>query len=627
MRTVTFVTKQSGTLVTALSDSENGINGNDAIDYDYSIIKIEHNNVSFDGRQKHVGLIIDEFDAAMNPIEFTVTSDSELNVSWYLKLDGLLDLEGESQLIQGTESELDVTSKGEIERDQQGSADLYTYNYWSSPVGVSNITSNNNSYTLTDVMRDGDNPINWITSGYNGSNSTPIGIADYWIWKYANQPNDDYSSWQHVRSTGTLNAGEGFTMKGPGSGAIADEQNYVFIGKPNNGDINLTLNPGNDYLLGNPYPSAIDADQFILDNGSVVDGNGNTTGTLYFWEHWGGGSHNLTDYQGGYATYTLAGGVPAAAMGTNDPDVGTGGTPTKTPGRYIPVSQGFFVVAEDGGTINFNNGQRIFKRESTNSVFMEANPGNDLTFNSNNEDNTFENPQFGTDERIQIRLGFNSVNTMRRQLLLTVDEKASEQIDWGYDGQLNEDQMDDLYWLIEDQKFTIQGIGVLEDQTVLPLGIHTSVDGLNTITLDDVLNAPENFEIYIHDTELGIYYDLIGDGSYEFFLPSGENLTRFNLVFQRESLSIEEEENEVTQELNVHYSNASNSIVLINPKQKVIKSLEMYNVLGQLIFSTDDIISDSYCEFELNNLSTGTYVLQIKGENGSKLSTKNVLVE
>ena len=56
--------------------------------------------------------------------------------------------------------------------------------------------------------------ITFITNSYDGTSGTPIGIADYWIWKFANQPDDDYSAWQHVRSNGTLSAGEGFTMKG-----------------------------------------------------------------------------------------------------------------------------------------------------------------------------------------------------------------------------------------------------------------------------------------------------------------------------------------------------------------------------------------------------------------------------
>ena len=94
--------------------------------------------------------------------------------------------------------------------------------------------------------------------GYDGTDGTPVELADYWIWKFANGASDTYSAWQHVRSAGTIDAGEGFTMKGPASGGISDDQNYVFSGKPNNGDIDITLNSGSDYLVGNPYPSVLE---------------------------------------------------------------------------------------------------------------------------------------------------------------------------------------------------------------------------------------------------------------------------------------------------------------------------------------------------------------------------------
>lgn len=411
-----FVTQTENTdLVSAVTIPSKGVNGNDAVTYDWSIVRIEHNDITYNNNQGHLGLFINEEDSSLNPIEYHVTNDSEVNVSWYLKLDGFMDLEGESQLVQGDDSMLDPTSKGKIEQDQQGTADKYTYNYWASPVSIINQTSNNLDYSVSDVLMDGSTatnpqPINWISSGYDGTNTNPIGLADYWIWKFANLTSGEYSAWQHIRSGGSLTPGEGFTMKGPGTGSILTDQNYVFVGKPNNGDISLTINAGNDYLVGNPYPSAIDANQFILDNGPELDYDPTTdatptlSGTLYFWEHWGGGSHILSEYQGGYATYNFSGAVAAASMGTNDPDVGTGGTPTKTPGRYIPVGQGFFVVGENTGTINFNNGQRIFVKEGgSSSVFMR---NADATTSSQSSEDI--------DERMKFRFGFNSVNTIRR---------------------------------------------------------------------------------------------------------------------------------------------------------------------------------------------------------------------
>jgi hypothetical protein len=594
------------------------LNGTTPIDW--NIVRIGH-DVSIDteivlGRDRKVlGLFVDAGELTVDGNNADAAAGNGLTISHYLKLDGKIDLEGQSQLVQEAGSDLDPTSSGSLEKDQQGTADVHTYNYWSSPVGETNATTNNNSYTVTDVMFDGTNPITFLNSGYDGASGSPISIADYWIWKFANQLDDDYSAWQHVRRNGTLLAGEGFTMKGPGSGTIVDLQNYVFLGKPNNGDINLTLNAGNDYLVGNPYPSAIDANQFITDNGPNITGAGANpliSGTLYFWEHWGGGNHNLQDYQGGYATYNFSGGIGAPSLGTNDPDVGTGGTPTKLPARYIPVSQGFFVVGESTGNINFNNGQRIYRKEGLGTSVFVRNDGSQVASEDIQD----------IDDRMKFRIGFNSVNTIHRQLLLTIDETTTTGYDWAFDAKIYDNQMDDLYWIIDNEKYTIQGSNEAEPESVYPLGIKTRDQGLNTITIDELEFVPDTIEIYIHDIENGTYHNL-REGDFQFYLPAGEHLNRFELTFsQGDSLSVEENE---LNTIDVYYNIETESIVLYNPNFKDVKSIELYNVIGQKITTIEDISELDYSEYKVKNLSTGTYIIKIDTLSG--LISKKVLVK
>lgn len=376
------------------------------------------------------------------------------------------------------------------------------------------------------------------------------------------------------------------------------------------------MNAGNDYLVGNPYPSAIDANQFITDNGPNITGAGADpliSGTLYFWEHWGGGSHVLQEYQGGYATYNFSGGVGAPSLGTNDPDVATGGTPTKLPARYIPVSQGFFVVGESNGTINFNNGQRIYELEG---------PGNSVFVRSDGSNNTADNGDALTDDRMKFRIGFNSINTIHRQLLLTIDETTTMGYDWAFDAKTYDDQMDDLFWMIDNDKYTIQGSNEAEPDTVYPLGIKTSDDGLNTITIDSLENVPDDIEIYIHDLLDDTYHNL-REGDFQFFLAAGEYLDRFELTFSTEdSLSVEEQE---LQSIDVYYDNEVQSIVVFNPNFVEIKSIELYNILGQNIIDIENISELDYSEYEVKNLSTGTYI--IKMDTLSGLLSKKVMVK
>ncbi|RSK40438.1 LamG-like jellyroll fold domain-containing protein [Mangrovimonas spongiae] len=604
-----------------------------SITVDWNIVETNH-NVTMDnsslasgnnGNRNVLALMVDSNELTVNG-DNTNETGFGITISHYLNLDGKIDLEGESQLIQTLNSDLVVGATGNLEKDQQGTRDLFTYNYWSSPVGVTATANPNNySYSLnSNILKDGTNSasptnINFV-GGYNGSSSSPVSIASYWLWKFGNLPSGDYSSWQHVRHTGTILAGEGFTMKGVTNtnSNVSLEQNYVFDGKPNNGDVNLTLNSGNDYLVGNPYPSAIDAEQFILDNGPTLDYTGSApegdpliSGTLYFWEHWGGGSHVLAEYQGGYGTYNLAGGVPAAAWGTPDPDVAQVGTGTKTPGRYIPVGQGFFVTGDSTGDINFNNGQRVFQKEGTSASVFMRNDG------SNQQQAT------AVDNRMKLRIGFNSVNTIHRQLLVTVDVRASQGFDWGFDGLTNEDQMDDMYWMLDNNKYTVQGIDTINESTILPLGIHTDDNGLNNITIDILENVPDHLDIYAHDKELGIYHNL-RESRYEFYLDAGEYLDRFEITFASQSLSTDDNFSN-TNNLQVHYSNNSQSIVIHNPKLAGVESVEMTTILGQKLFTFNNVETATLTTIKTKQLSTGTYIIQVNTKDNATI-TKKVLV-
>jgi hypothetical protein len=580
-----------------------GIDGS-AIDWN---IVVTNHNIDINNHVEVLGLIVESNQLQVNGTTDMLTGNDTgyaLTVSKYLKLDGKIDLEGGSQLVQGLGSVLDVTSSGTLERDQQGTADTYTYNYWSSPVGLSNSTSNNNDYKVTDVFQN----VAFLNTGYDGTVS-PLRNADYWIWKFSKKTSGDYSQWQHVRQTGTIKVGEGFTMKGPGTSTIPDLQNYVFEGKPNNGDISLGINTGNDYLVGNPYPSALDANQFITDNDPTIgDGLGGIDGTLYFWQHFGGGSHILAEYIGGYATYSLAGGAPAPIMG---PPPGI----IKEPGRYISVAQGFFVIAEADGNIQFNNGQRVFHEEDpTSSMFIKP---------VNTKANEKSTSQQMADGRTKLRLGFNSVNTMHRQLLVTIDSLTTLGYDWGYDAPNIDNQIDDMFWLIDDEKYVIQAIHEMNEHIALPFGLHLRNDGLNNITIDKLENTPEDLVVYVHDKELNSYHNLSQD-DYEIFLLAGDYLNRFEITFStNQALDIEDVKEKA--KIEVFYSNEKKHIIIQNPVNTLVKSIELYNVLGQSIFKREILSTKNNIEYGVTPIRSGVYILNIDTANG--ILSKKVLIE
>src|SRR5690606_24920957 len=117
-----------------------------------------------------------------------------------------------------------------------------------------------------------------------------------------------------------------------------------FTGTPNNGNITIST-PLSFNGIGNPYPSAIDADEFILANSSV---NG-----LYFWTNVNApvdGSYTLNNW----AYYTLMGGTGVRINGQ--------GTELYRPEGIILPGQGF-VMETSGAQVSFNNSMRTSENE------------------------------------------------------------------------------------------------------------------------------------------------------------------------------------------------------------------------------------------------------------------------
>ncbi|MBR9847328.1 MAG: T9SS type A sorting domain-containing protein [Algicola sp.] len=224
---------------------------------------------------------------------------------------------------------------------------------------------------------------------------------------------------------------------------------------------------------------------------------------------------------------------------------------------------------------------------------------------------------------MKFRFGIYTVNTIQRQLLLTIDPNATTAVDLGYDGILNESQMDDMYWMIDGDKYIIQGSNDAEIDTTYPLGITTDTDGINTISINALENVPDSMDIFIHDIENNTYHNL-RESDYEIYLTAGEHLDRFEMTFREADDTLSIEDNELSS-LDVYYSNETESLVLLNPNYKEVKSIELFNIIGQSIHTIKDISELDYSEYEVKDLSSGTYIVKINAVSGSV--SKKVLVK
>jgi hypothetical protein len=227
------------------------------------------------------------------------------------------------------------------------------------------------------------------------------------------------------------------------------------------------------------------------------------------------------------------------------------------------------------------------------------------------------------DPRMKFRIGLKSVNDIQRQLLLTIDEKATIDADWGYDAILNETQIDDMYWLIEDDNYIIQGTDVLDEFVRYPVGIKLANEGMNEISINVLENVPADITVYVHDKDLDYYHEL-NKSPYKFHSRAGEHYNRFDILFNKEDAALSVG-NDKFKSLNAVYANDNDSIILINPALIEVKSMQLLNVIGQSITKINNISVSPYSEYEVKNLSSGTYIIKINTASGSV--SKKVLID
>ncbi|MGO4821444.1 MULTISPECIES: LamG-like jellyroll fold domain-containing protein [unclassified Flavobacterium] len=579
---------------------------------DWNIVKTGH-AVTSQGNKTLLGLFVTASTLSATTISGQQTEGTKIEISHYLKLDGKIDLVGRSQLIQKTGSELDPSSSGSLERDQQGQTNKYNYNYWSSPVSTISATINNGGFSLSTVLKDGTNAaapatINWI-AGYDGSPTTPISLARYWIYKFDNLANA-YANWTQLSETSILSAGKGFTLKG--SGAATATQNLTFVGKPNNGTISNAVGANQLLLTGNPYPSALDAEQFITDN---LNASPSINGTLYFWEHYDtNNTHILRSYQGGYAIRNMSGGTPTSSVGVNFIS-GAGTSSKKAPNRYIPVGQAFFVVGNNssGGNVTFNNSQRDFHKEDETGVSQTTykNANNTAKKDHWTDDS---NAAIENDGYQRIYLGFNAYNEeFHRQVLLAfMNDKADSEINNGYDAKNFDNSPTDLYLLNGTTKLAIEGEGYFNIDKQYPLGIKTASDGKISIGIDKLENFDKNTKLYILDKETATYHNIKNDW-FEIELPTGVFNDRFFLCFKKEKSKMDKSDTLDTAEFKP--TEDSNVLVTLNKNVTVlspdneIKEIMVYDLLGRMVDSYKQI-NASTCT--LNQLSKTSSPLILK---------------
>jgi len=504
---------------------------------------------------------------------------------------GAFTLESEGSLIQvQDQAHVDyIANTGDIDMKRIANIRQTDYVFWSSPVA---------NFPVTSV-----------------SPGTSAGYI--WNWNPTVAANTNgFGIWQNTAEN--MIDGKGYIVRGPDAFTTAF-QNYTatLSGVPNNGTVTSTITRGTytgaDYagpsalmvtknddnlnLIGNPYPSAIDAQAFMTANTTIE-------GAVHIWTHGTSPSAAIADpfYADYGANYTIADYISYNSVGASS---GAG-----VFSGNIAAGQGFFVTMEDTGAtsevVTFDNTMR--DRTYGNADFYRT---EDSNINAND-----------VTEKHRIWLDLTAPNNQYNRILIGYVTGATEGKDRLFDATNINKTGFRLYSKADDHKLLIQGRPVpFVDTDKVDLEALLPSSGTYTFAINslDGLFEDDNQGIYLEDKELGIIHDL-RRSPYTFDADSGVQENRFVLRYTDENSLLDIEDVITNNELSIFTAN--NQVTAVSNTSN-IKSFTMYDVNGRLLTNNRNLNVTEY-SINTNNFSTGTYLVTIELKDGRSLTKKVV---
>lgn len=505
----------------------------------------------------------------------TIEADQFVTIQNNLTVNGTLSILDKGSLVMVNDAGTVDGSGSSIVRRMTTPYKKNDYVYWSTPVSTSAISS------------------------------AATGTFPGWRTGYAYEYNN---AWVGA-STMTPAKGYIVMVPDPTSAPGGNISEAVFKGKVNNGIYKIGgVAASKSYLLGNPYPSAIDADQFILQNSGVIGG------TLYFWTHntaiqlasnitngtAGSGTYAYTSDD--YASYNITGGTATAKAAKSGSDAPLG---------KIASGQGFFTTSKasiSSTEFVFNNSMRVSSGSGSNSQFYK-------TKASQNTNKT------AAIEKHRVWLNLSNDQGAFKQTLLGYIGGATNGNDEFFDGKtLDGNKFIDFYSVNQNANLVIQGRALpFDDKDEVPLGYKTAVDGSFTINIEKTDGLLVNQAVYLQDKLTNTEIDLKG-GSYTFTTVKGTFNNRFVLKYKSaKTLGTETFDAQADQVV----VSVKNKQIKITSSVETIAKVLVYDISGKQIYKNDSVNSN---EFTAADFSAADQVLIVKTtlENGAVTTDKIV---
>lgn len=420
-------------------------------------------------------------------------------------------------------------------QDMNNAGPAYDYVYWSSPVEDQNL--------------------------HDFSNKTPFG-HNKWGFLWYNEA-DDYFYNVDTNTEPNFLPGKGYAIRAEEGTGFPNPytKTYSFIGTPNNGRVLFPLKKtqnGNGYnLIGNPYPSNIDADVLYNMNSSLLTGN------FYFWTN-----NNPEQYQQGsgyegnnYAVYNATGGTPATAA---DPATGGNWSMDAKPTGIISVGQGFIVEAKASGDLMFlnsNSSGNMLRVSTATDFFQKA-------------------------DKDRFWLTLTSPSQIINTTLIGYIPGAVNEYDKGFDAEFW-GASDAIYSIIPETQLIIQGKEYpLDTNDIVPLGYKAFETGTYIIQVEEKEGIfAEAQRIFLVDKLLNKTVNLSAK-PYKFLTRAGEFNDRFEIIYKNKNIISTVQD--VVEPLLITVTRQSDDLLIMSKGDK-LSEVTVYNLLGKPVFTYKDL--------------------------------------
>jgi hypothetical protein len=518
----------------------------------------------------------------------TVNSGFTLEIQDFVKTDGTLTINNNASLVQINDVPNSGAGNMVYNRAVSGLRG-FDYIYWSSPVNAQPIAS---MYA-----------------------APPMGFKFYWdtLVNNGNGASGNTSQGNWAAASGSMQVGKGYIVRASSSYGWSGSLTSTFTGTPNNGTLTTPMHRGtfqgalpyigvngasisnkddNYNLIGNPYPSALDAISFLdwPSNAAIIEG------FVYLWTHGTTPSSTSNPFYSSYSTnYYLSDYLIYNHLGSSSVPSFNG---------KIAAGQGFFVTMLDGNTVTDSSQLATFDNTMRSTAY-----GNNQFYKSSQ---TTVNPTTEEKHRIWIDLVDSSNNSTRT--LIGYATGATNNKDRSYDAFTKVGGSNLIYSRSEGENLAIQGRALPFDSTdQVALGFNAVANGNFTIAIATVDGLFEQGQsIYLEDKLLNVIYDL-RQAPYNFSTIAGTFNERFVLRYTNNSLA-----------LNQYNFNVAAAIV--NTKLQIkanesIDTVQVNDITGKLVKTyvpgqkSANFIEDFPFE-------KGVYFIKIKLVNGSIINQK-----